>query len=163
MVWIGGVALALGGIFLVRYSIEAGLFTPGLRVISGALLAAMLVSLGELARRREVSSGIEQSSVADIPSILTAAGTTCAYADVWAAYALYQFLSPGVARKAIESGMTAGIWDVFIAAARQGFHGMWLEMKWGRNGPTDEQKRFQEYGEAEGYRMVIARHLGLPS
>ncbi|MEX1084061.1 MAG: DUF2339 domain-containing protein, partial [Xanthobacteraceae bacterium] len=31
-VWIGGVALALGGIFLVKYSIEAGLIGPGLRL-----------------------------------------------------------------------------------------------------------------------------------
>ena len=28
-VWVGGLALALGGIFLVRYSIEAGFFGPG--------------------------------------------------------------------------------------------------------------------------------------
>ena len=98
VVWIGGVALALGGIFLVRYSIEAGLFGPGLRVLAGALLALVLVGLGERARRREVSAGMgAQASIADIPSILTAAGTTCAYADVWAAYALYHFLSPGVA------------------------------------------------------------------
>ena len=34
---------------------------------------------------------------AHIPSILTAAGTTIAYADIWAAYVLYEFLSPGAA------------------------------------------------------------------
>jgi uncharacterized membrane protein len=34
---------------------------------------------------------------AHIPSILTAAGTTVAYADVYAAYALYDFLAPGIA------------------------------------------------------------------
>src|SRR5690606_37335160 len=34
-VWIGGIALALGGIFLVRYSIEAGLLGPGARIIAG--------------------------------------------------------------------------------------------------------------------------------
>jgi uncharacterized membrane protein len=34
---------------------------------------------------------------ANIPSILTAAGTTVAYATVWAAYALYGFLGPPVA------------------------------------------------------------------
>jgi uncharacterized membrane protein len=34
---------------------------------------------------------------ADIPSILTAAGTVVAYATVYAAYALYEFLPPGVA------------------------------------------------------------------
>ena len=46
-VWIGGVALALGGIFLVKYSIEAGLIGPGLRLFFGALLAAALVTGGE--------------------------------------------------------------------------------------------------------------------
>ena len=39
-VWVGGIALALGGIFLVRYSIEQGLIGPGLRIVFGALLAA---------------------------------------------------------------------------------------------------------------------------
>jgi uncharacterized membrane protein len=31
-VWVGGIALALGGVFLIRYSIEAGIFGPGLRL-----------------------------------------------------------------------------------------------------------------------------------
>ena len=77
VVWVGGVALALGGIFLVRYSIEAGPVRPGLRVFFGALLAAALVGLGELARRREIIAGIaDLPTAAHIPSILTAAGTT---------------------------------------------------------------------------------------
>jgi uncharacterized membrane protein len=98
VVWVGGIALALGGIFLVRYSIEAGLFGPGLRIIFGAILALVLVGLGELARRREIISGLDKiPTAAHIPSILTAAGTTCAYADVWAAHALYNFLSPATA------------------------------------------------------------------
>ncbi len=97
VVWVGGVALALGGILLVRYSIEQGLFGPGLRVIAGAVLALVLVGLGELARRKENASDIGQMPRAHIPSILTAAGTTIAYADVWAAYVLYEFLSPGAA------------------------------------------------------------------
>src|SRR5216683_7125874 len=33
VVWIGGLTLALGGFFLVRYSIEAGLLGPGVRTI----------------------------------------------------------------------------------------------------------------------------------
>jgi uncharacterized membrane protein len=119
VVWIGGLALALGAIFLVRYSIEAGLFTPGLRIIFGAIFALFLVGLGELARRREVTSGIGQIKGADIPSILTAAGTTAAYADVWAAYALYDFLSPGVAF--ILLGIVA---LATLAAAL--LHGPWL-------------------------------------
>src|SRR5580700_1490509 len=32
VVWVGGVALALGGIFLVRYTIQEGLIGPGVRI-----------------------------------------------------------------------------------------------------------------------------------
>src|SRR3954471_1362106 len=96
-VWIGGVALALGGIFLVKYSIEAGLIGPGLRLFFGALLAAALVTGGEWARRQKQFAGFVAIPAADIPSILTAAGTTVAYATVYAAYGLYGFLDPAFA------------------------------------------------------------------
>ena len=56
-VWIGGVALALGGIFLVKYSIEAGLIGPRLRLFFGALLAAALIIGGEWARRQKQLAG----------------------------------------------------------------------------------------------------------
>ena len=49
-VWVGGLALVLGGIFLVRYSIEQGLLGPPVRVTLGALLAIALISAGEWAR-----------------------------------------------------------------------------------------------------------------
>lgn len=97
VVWVGGLALALGGIFLVRYSIEQGIFGPGLRIALGAVLASILIGLGEIARRREIVAGLAELPRAHIPSILTAAGTIVAYADVWAAYALYEFLSPALA------------------------------------------------------------------
>lgn len=97
VVWIGGIALALGGIFLVRYSIEAGLIGPGMRIMLGALLAIALVGLGEYARRRELLAGFARFNTAHIPSVLTAAGTTVAYAVIYAAFALYNFLSPGPA------------------------------------------------------------------
>jgi len=96
-VWVGGIALALGGIFLVRYSIEQGLLGPGVRIALGLLLAAALVAGGEWARRKENLSGIAGLPSAHIPGILTAAGTTVAYATAYAAYALYDFLVPGVA------------------------------------------------------------------
>jgi len=57
-VWVGGVALALGGFFLVRYSIEQGWFGPGMRIILGGLLALVLIAAGEWARRKENLSGI---------------------------------------------------------------------------------------------------------
>jgi len=97
VVWAGGIAVACGGFFLLRYSIEQGWFGPGTRVFLGALLAVLLIAAGEWTRRKELSTGIAGIASADIPSILTAAGTTIAYADIWAAYALYNFLTPGVA------------------------------------------------------------------
>ncbi|MPZ37783.1 MAG: DUF2339 domain-containing protein [Rhizobiales bacterium] len=96
-VWVGGVALALGGFFLVRYSIEQGLFGPGMRVALGGLLALALIAAGEWARRKENLSGVGGLPAAHIPSILTAAGTAVAYADIWAAFALYEFIGPGTA------------------------------------------------------------------
>src|SRR5262245_10084794 len=73
VVWIGGLALALGGIFLVQYSIEAGLIGPGVRIFLGGLFAAFLVAAGEWTRRREFSIGLDNIPAAHIPSILTAA------------------------------------------------------------------------------------------
>ena len=104
-VWIGGVALALGGFFLVRYSIEQGWFGPGMRIVLGALLALVLIALGEWARRKENLSDVGSVPAAHIPSILTAVGTAIAYADVWAAYALYNFI--GSAAAFVLLGMVA--------------------------------------------------------
>ena len=96
-VWIGGLALALGGVLLVRFSIEQGLFGPGVRVALGGLFAALLVGAGEWFRRSERAFPVEVVPAAHIPSILTAAGTASAFGTVYAAYALYQFIGPAAA------------------------------------------------------------------
>ncbi|MGY4626502.1 DUF2339 domain-containing protein [Bradyrhizobium sp. USDA 4486] len=97
VVWIGGLALALGGFFMVRYSIEAGLVGPGVRVFLGGLFAAALLGAGEWTRRKESISNIAALPIANIPAILTAAGTAVAFATIYAAYALYGFLVPATA------------------------------------------------------------------
>ncbi|MEH2610760.1 DUF2339 domain-containing protein [Bradyrhizobium sp. AZCC 1693] len=97
VVWIGGLTLALGGFFMVRYSIEAGLLGPGVRTMLGGLFALALLLAGEWTRRKESISTIEALPIANIPAILTAAGTAVAFATVYAAYALYGFLVPATA------------------------------------------------------------------
>jgi len=97
VVWIGGLALALGGIFLVRYTVEMGLLGPGVRIVLAAVFSALLIAAGEWARRNEIAAGIVPVPSRHIPGILTAAGTVAAYATVYAAFALYNFLSPGTA------------------------------------------------------------------
>ncbi|MFL6812105.1 MAG: DUF2339 domain-containing protein [Bradyrhizobium canariense] len=97
VVWIGGLALALGGFFMVRYSIEAGLVGPGVRVFLGGVFALALLGAGEWSRRKESISSIAALPIANIPAILTAAGTAVAFATIYAAYALYGFLVPATA------------------------------------------------------------------
>ncbi|HLX13681.1 MAG TPA: DUF2339 domain-containing protein [Bradyrhizobium sp.] len=97
VVWLGGLTLALGGFFMVRYSIEAGLLGPGMRVLLGGAFALALLAVGEWTRRKENISTIQAIPIANIPAILTAAGTAVAFATVYAAYALYDFLAPASA------------------------------------------------------------------
>jgi uncharacterized membrane protein len=96
-VWLGGLALALGGVLLVRYSIEAGLFGPGVRVALGAAFALLLIAAGEWFRRSERDSPVEGIPSAHIPGVLTAAGTISAFGTVYAAHALYHFIGPAAA------------------------------------------------------------------
>src|SRR5882762_8235734 len=97
VVWVGGLTLALGGFFMVRYSIDAGLLGPGVRTLLGGAFALALLAAGEWTRRQESISTIETLPIANIPAILTAAGTAVAFATVYAAYALYGFLAPATA------------------------------------------------------------------
>jgi uncharacterized membrane protein len=97
VVWVGGLTLALGGFFMVRYSIDAGLLGPGVRTLLGGAFALALLAAGEWTRRKESIAGIEALPIANIPAILTAAGTAVAFATVYAAYALYDFLAPATA------------------------------------------------------------------
>ena len=97
VVWLGGLTLALGGFFMVRYSIDAGLLGPGVRTLLGGAFALALLAAGEWTRRRESTSTIEVLAIANIPAILTAAGTAVAFGTVYAAYALYGFLAPASA------------------------------------------------------------------
>ena len=96
-VWVGGLALAFGAIFLVQYSVQQGFFGPGLRIFLGALVAAALLAAGELLRRRPDLARVTRGGAVPIPPILTAAGSIAAYATIYAAYALYGMMSGPVA------------------------------------------------------------------
>ncbi|GIL03215.1 MAG: hypothetical protein BroJett030_31140 [Alphaproteobacteria bacterium] len=94
---VGGIAVALGAVFLVRYTIEAGLLGPRARVAAGALFSAALFAGGEWLRRRDTRLALPVVANADVPGILTGAGAIGAFATVYAAHALYGFIGPGLA------------------------------------------------------------------
>jgi len=114
-VWVGGVALALGGLLLVRYSIEQGFFGPAARCLSGFLFGAALAAAGEWLRRREKTSGAPTQT----PAILTAAGTVAVFGAIYAAHGLYGFIGSASAFAALAGVALAAI----LAAV---LHGPWL-------------------------------------
>lgn len=93
-IWVGGLALALGGIFLVRYSIEQGIFGPAVRLSIAAIAGALALAGGELIRRRDVRLAFAGDQAAYVPGILTAAGAAILFAVTYAAHGLYGFIGP---------------------------------------------------------------------
>ncbi|CAN7382511.1 DUF2339 domain-containing protein [Mesorhizobium caraganae] len=93
-VWVGGIALALGGLFLIRYTIEAGIFGPEVRLALAALLGLVLIGGGEFIRRTGFKVPVEGVAGAYIPAILTAAGAFILFGTVYAAHAVYGFVGP---------------------------------------------------------------------
>ncbi len=96
-VWVGGLALALGGLFLVRYTIEAGVFGPHVRLAMAALLGLVLVGGGEFIRRTGFRVPVKGAAGAYIPAILTAAGAFVLFGTIYAAHAVYGFVGPTAA------------------------------------------------------------------
>jgi uncharacterized membrane protein len=97
LVWVGALALALSGTFLVRYAIENGLLGPTARVTLGFLLGIVLIVAGEWLRRRPLERAIAAVRTNHVPPALTASGLFIAFASIYAAYALYHLLVPIVA------------------------------------------------------------------
>lgn len=56
-------------------------------------------------------------------------------------------------------GVVSGVPDLFLAAGRHGFNGMFIEMKVGRNGESANQKEVRKMLEESGYYCTICRSL----
>ncbi|HEX7515766.1 MAG TPA: DUF2339 domain-containing protein [Chthoniobacterales bacterium] len=95
--WIGGFVLFLGIVFLVKYSFENNLITPGMRVVIGTVVGLALIVTGWLtATGRYRVSG--QS--------LCATGVLVLYGNIFAAHVFYHLIAlvPAFASMAIVTG-----------------------------------------------------------
>lgn len=88
-IWAGGITLAVAGFLIVKYSIDAGLLSPPVRVMLGFAFGSGLIASAELALRRD--------DVARDPRIrqaLSGAGIATLYASVLVAANLYHLIGP---------------------------------------------------------------------
>lgn len=110
-VWVGGIALALGGVFMVKYSIDAGLLSPVVRLSMAAVFGLVLMAIGEFVRRRAVPLVADAFQNAMIPGILTAAGAVTLFGVCYAAHGIYGFIGPvtAFALLALVSLATVGL------------------------------------------------------
>jgi uncharacterized membrane protein len=93
LVRLGGLALALGGAFLVKLSIDYGLLTPVVRIVLGVLLGAGLWAAAEWVGWGEPAA----APPSNVAQALAAAGAATIFASLYAAYQLYGLLPPALA------------------------------------------------------------------
>jgi uncharacterized membrane protein len=92
-VYVGGAAIAIGGLLFVKLAIDSGWFPPVLRCAIGVIFGLALAALAEFIRtRRDRVEGPDY-----IPAALSAGGLVIAFGSIFAAYALYALLPPTVA------------------------------------------------------------------
>ena len=101
-IWAGGVALAVAGVFLVRYSIERGLITPLLRVLMAFVFGFGLIAAAEAAHRL-------RERVADprVGQALAGAGLATLYAAFYLAGTQYGLIGQTLAFLGLAA-VTAG-------------------------------------------------------
>lgn len=108
MVWLGGIAIALAGVFLVKYAADRGLLGPAARCALAFLMGLVLVGGGEWLRRHPTHGLARFAPGSYVPQALTAAGLFTAFAAIYAAYGLYDLLSALVAFAALALIALAG-------------------------------------------------------
>ena len=98
--WLGGIALALAGIFLMKYSLEQQLLSPTVRVVMGALFGIGLLGAGQWMSRRSNNLG----------QALSAAGIGDLYAVLFVCVALYDLLPSSFAFALLAALTGFAIW-----------------------------------------------------
>ena len=99
LVWVGALALGLAGLFLIRYSIDNGLFGPLARVMSALILGAGLIAAGEWLVRRgpPVVAEPGPGPAPAIPPVtsqtaLIGSGVSVLFTACFGAYAIYDLI-----------------------------------------------------------------------
>ncbi|MBV8685818.1 MAG: DUF2339 domain-containing protein [Alphaproteobacteria bacterium] len=92
LIWAGGIALAVAGLFLVRYSIQIGLVTPAVQMGLAALFGFVLLGLGEWARSRPGAASDPR-----VAQALVGAAILVLYAAAYGAFIVHHLIGRGTA------------------------------------------------------------------
>jgi uncharacterized membrane protein len=105
-IWAGGVTLAVAGVLIVRYSIEAGLLSPPVRFVAGLIFGGALIAAAELALRFE-----ERIRDPRVRQALAGAGIASLYASILVAVNLYALIGPmtAFAAMAVVTALAMGL------------------------------------------------------
>ncbi len=95
-IWVGGIALVFAGFFLVRYTIEEGLFGPGARSITATIFAALMIAMSELGGKLP-KVGNSFSADPRIGQSLAGAGVATLYGTLYMAAEIYGLVGVGTA------------------------------------------------------------------
>ena len=66
------------------------------------------------------------------------------------------YRTKATAGKMAAEGLKAGIWDIFVPIPSGGYHGLFIEMKFGKNKLTELQREFGKFATGQGYLCKVA-------
>ena len=66
------------------------------------------------------------------------------------------YRTKATAGKLADEGVKAGVWDIYLSRPSNGYHGLFIEMKYGKNKLTELQQEFFEYATQQGYLCKVA-------
>lgn len=95
-IWVGGISLVFAGFFLVRYTIEAGLFGPGARSITATIFALAMIAMSELGGKLP-KVGASFTADPRIGQSLAGAGVATLYGTLYMAAEIYGLIGVGTA------------------------------------------------------------------
>ena len=124
LAWAGGAALALGGLLLVPYAAQRGLFTPPFRIGAAVVTGLVLLGASEWLRRR-VGNPLAAAMTAG-------AGSATLYGAAWASEWLYGFIGLPVA-----GGLMAAVSFGLLALATVNLDDAALEWRGRRGEPPN--------------------------
>ncbi len=152
-VWIGSIALALAGAFLVKHSLDQGWLSPPVRVGFGLAFGVAMLAAGEGLRRSSarVSQGLSAAGIADL------------FACLLAAVQLYHLIPPalGFALMAVVTALAV------VLSLRQGaivaligLVGGFLAPAWIQVGEPDARNLFAYLLLLEAGLLAVSRRRG---